>query len=206
MKSVKPPFNKSDVEVIRRETPFDSFLKVDKLRLNHRLFEGGRSEEIDRELLVKTPAVGVLLFDPEREDVVMVRQFRVGMLDDEDSPWPLELVAGLVDKDETAEQVAIRETTEETGLKASKLTKICAYFNSPGASSEKVHLYCARVDSSAAGGIHGLDHEHEDIQVEVLSAAEAFSAVESGTINNAMSIIALQWLQLNWNSLLAGWD
>lgn len=205
MKSDKPPFSKSDVEVIRRETPFDSFLKVDKLRLRHRLFEGGRSEEIDRELLVKTPAVGVLLYDPEREEVVMVRQFRVGMLDDEDSPWPLELVAGLVDKDETAEQVAIRETSEETGLKANKLTKICAYFNSPGASSEKVHLYCACVDASTAGGIHGLDHEHEDIQVEVLSAAEAIAAVESGAINNAMSIIALQWLRLNRDTLLAGW-
>ncbi|CAE7163493.1 nudF [Symbiodinium microadriaticum] len=205
MKPLKPPFSKSDVEVVRRETPFDSFLKVDKLRLHHRLFEGGRSGEIDRELLVKTPAVGVLLYDPEREEVVMVRQFRVGMLDDEDSPWPLELVAGLVDTDETEEQVAIRETSEETGLKANKLAKICAYFNSPGASSEKVHLFCARVDARSAGGIHGLDHEHEDIQVEVLSVAEAFAAVESGAINNAMSIIALQWLQLNRNSLLTGW-
>ena len=84
--------------------------------------------------------------------------------------------------------------------------KICEYYNSPGASSEKVHLFCARVDASKAGGIHGLDHEHEDIQVEVLSEAEALGALQTGAINNAMSVIALQWLNINKASLLANWD
>lgn len=199
-------FTQRDVKVIDRETHFDSFLRIDKLSLQHSLFEGGDSEVMDRELLVKIPAVGVLLFDPDQQQLVMVRQFRVGMLDGEESPWPLELVAGLVDKDESLEEVAIREIHEETGLQASNLVKICDYYNSPGASSEKVHLYCARVNASSAGGVHGLDHEHEDIRVEVLSVDEAMLAAQSGIINNAMSLIALQWLQLNKQSLLERWS
>lgn len=200
-----PTFTSDDVKVEERKTDYDSFLQVDTLHLQHRLFAGGWSQTIVRELLVKTPAVGVLLYDPEREELVMVRQFRVGMIDAEETPWPLELVAGLVDKDESLQQVAEREVLEETGLQASKFTKICDYFNSPGASSERVTLFCARVDAAQAGGIHGLDHEHEDIQVEVVSVESAQSAVESGVINNAMSLIALQWLFSHRESLLAEW-
>ncbi|MCG8415265.1 MAG: NUDIX domain-containing protein [Pseudomonadales bacterium] len=200
-----PPFSKNDVKVLERKTDYDSFLQVDSLRLQYRLFEGGWSEPIARELLVKTPAVGVLLYDPDREELVMVKQFRVGMLDDEDSPWPLELVAGLVDTEESLEQVANREVMEETGLQASDFIKICDYYNSPGASSERVTLFCARVDATQAGGIHGLDHEHEDIQVEVLSTESARLAIESGVINNAMSLIALQWLFSHQESILAKW-
>ncbi len=206
MSSEKTPFTRRDVRLINRETRFDSFLRVDHLRLQHSLFEGGDSAVMDRELLVKLPAVGVLLFDPGSEQIVMVRQFRVGMLDGDESPWPLELVAGLVDKEESLEEVAIREIQEETGLQASNLRKICDYYNSPGASSERVHLYCARVDASEAGGVHGLDHEHEDIRVEVLSVEEALLAAQSGIINNAMSLIALQWLQINKESLLGYWS
>ncbi len=157
---------------------------------------------MQRELLVKTPAVGVLLVDTVRDELIMVRQFRIGMYDEsltEDSspPWPLELVAGLVDKDESLEDVARREVREETGLEADELIPICDYYNSPGASSEKVTLFCAGVDASDAGGIHGLRHEHEDIEVVVMPIEEALTSVHSGTFNNAMTLIALQWLALN---------
>ena len=199
------PFQQSDIKVEKRETAYRGFLRVDTLRLKHRMFAGGWTEEIDRELLVKEEAVGVMLFDPDSENLVMVRQFRVGMLEQPESPWPLELVAGLVDKAESLEEVALREIHEETSLVATGLVKICEYFNSPGASSEKVTLYCARVDSSIAGGIHGLDQEHEDIEVVVISEADAQEAVRTGTINNAMSVIALQWLALNKHALLQQW-
>ncbi len=194
----------TDVELLSRSTEFHSFLQIDDLQLKHRLFEGGWSETISRELLVKTPAVGVLLYDSDRFEFVMVRQFRVGMLDREESPWPLELIAGLVDvdKDETLESVAQREVKEETNLEVSEIIKICDYYNSPGASSEQVTLFFARVDASSAGGVYGLDHEHEDIQVEVISEQEAHQAMQIGAINNAMSLIALQWFFLNRDSIL----
>ena len=90
---------------------------------------------------------------------------------------------------------------EEAGLEVQKLIPISEYWSSPGASSEKVTLYCALVDASKAGGIHGLPHENEDILVHTMSSQEAFAGVRSGRINNAATIIALQWLELNKKAL-----
>ena len=161
---------------------------------------------MDREVLLKDHAVGVLLFDPERDAIVMVRQFRVGVLQEPGSPWLLELVAGLIDTAESAEEVARRESMEEANIEPVDLLRICDYYNSPGASNENVTLYCGRVDSRKAGGVFGLEQEHEDIEVVVLSCEEAMAGLQSGIINNAMSIIALQWLAINKANLQKRWS
>ena len=203
----RPGFNRDDVRILDRTIDYDSFLRVDRLTLQHRLFAGGWSRSLSREVLVRTAAVGVLLCDPVRRELVLVKQFRVGLLDDSESPWSLELVAGLVETGESPEQVAYREVTEETGLQAGRLIRICEYFNSPGASTEKVTLFCARVDANEAGGVHGLKQEQEDIQTVVLPERELNQSMlmQNGTSNNAMSLIALQWWLANRDSILAGW-
>jgi ADP-ribose pyrophosphatase len=193
------------IEVDHRETLFDSFLRVDRLKLRHSLFAGGWSEVMTRELLLRPRAVGVLLFDPVQQQVVLVRQIRVGMLDEGQHPWLLELVAGMVESGEEPIEVAARESLEEANTKPQDLLQICEYYNSPGISNERITLFCGRVDATQAGGIFGLDAEHEDIEVVVLSLADALAKVASGEINNAMSIIALQWLQLNQPMLEESW-
>ena len=192
-------------EVDHRETVFDSFLRVDRLKLRHSLFAGGWSELMTRELILRPRAVGVLLFDPMQQQVVLVRQIRVGMLDEGQHPWLLELVAGMVESGEEPIEVAARESLEEANTKLQDLLQICEYYNSPGISNERITLFCGRVDATQAGGIFGLDAEHEDIEVVVLSLADALAKVASGEINNAMSIIALQWLQLNQPMLEESW-
>jgi ADP-ribose pyrophosphatase len=193
------------IEVDHRETVFDSFLRVDRLKLRHSLFGGGWSELMTRELILRPRAVGVLLFDPVQRQVVLVRQIRVGMLDEGQPPWLLELVAGMVESGEEPIEVAARESLEEANTKPQDLLQICEYYNSPGISNERITLFCGRVDATQAGGIFGLDAEHEDIEVVVLSLADALAKVASGEINNAMSIIALQWLQLNQPMLEESW-
>jgi ADP-ribose pyrophosphatase len=193
------------IEVDHRETLFDNFLRVDRLKLRHSLFAGGWSELMTRELLLRPRAVGVLLFDPVQQQVVLVRQIRVGMLDEGQHPWLLELVAGMVESGEEPIEVAARESLEEANTKPQDLLQICEYYNSPGISNERITLFCGRVDATQAGGIFGLDAEHEDIEVVVLSLADALAKVASGEINNAMSIIALQWLQLNQPMLEESW-
>ena len=158
-----------------------------------------------RELILRPRAVGVLLFDPAQQQVVLVRQIRVGMLDEGQHPWLLELVAGMVESGEEPIEVAARESLEEANTKPQDLLQICEYYNSPGISNERITLFCGRVDATQAGGIFGLDAEHEDIEVVVLSLADALAKVASGEINNAMSIIALQWLQLNQPMLEESW-
>ncbi len=194
-----------DVEVVEREACFRGFYQLDRLHLRHRLFAGGMGKLISRELFVRHDAVCVLPYDPQRDCVVLIEQFRVGALDKSLNPWLIELVAGLIDKDEQPEQVARREAVEEAGLGLAELWPLTQYYPSPGGSDERVHLYVGRCDSRGAGGVHGLEDEGEDIRVLVWSLDEALAAVEDGRIDNAASIIALQWLALNRAKVRERW-
>jgi len=204
-------FDDKDVEIISRSLEHDGFLRIEHLQLRHRLFSGVWSEVFMRELQLKDPAVGVLLFDPDRDVLLLVRQFRVGMFDDTSGHgskalgWPLEIVAGMVASGEQYEEVALRESKEESNCVPTDLIKICEYYNSPGGSNEKIILFCGRIDSRNAGGVYGLIEEHEDIEVQLLSYADAMGLIDSGEINNAMTIIAMQWLQLHRQELLDNW-
>lgn len=205
-------FYDKDVEIISRSLAHDGFLRVEHLQLRHRLFSGEWSEVFMRELQLKDPAVGVLLFDPDRDALLLVRQFRVGMFNDSNEQdngtlgWPLEIVAGMVDSSERHEEVALRESQEESNCVPTDLTKICEYYNSPGGSNEKIILFCGRIDCRGAGGVYGLIEEHEDIEVQIHSYADTIQMLENGEINNAMTIIALQWLQLHRQELLDSWN
>ena len=194
------------VEIVKRDNCFEGFYKLDKVHLHHELFAGGMSREISRELFVRHDAVCVLPYDPVRDEVVLIEQFRVGALGKIDNPWLIEMVAGLIDKAaEEPEEVAHREAEEEAGLSISALWPITRYFPSPGGSDEYVHLYLGRCSSEGAGGLHGLEEEAEDIRVRVWSFDDAMQAVRDGQICNAATIISLQWLALNKDEVRGMW-
>ncbi len=205
MNKVEPKFSEQDVKVESRQTHYDGYLKIQQLGLTHKLVNGGWSPVITRELQVEDAAIAILLYDPARDEAVLVRQFRVGMIDEEQSPWLLEIVAGMIEEGEAPIEVAQRETAEEADLLVSQITPITEYYNSPGTTNEKVYLYCGKVDSSLAGGVHGLDQEHEDIEVVVIKFDELVDAVESGHINNAMTIIATLWLEKHKEQVTSQW-
>ena len=199
-----PVFRLSDVELLERKSCYEGFLRIDRLTLKCRRYEGGWSREFHREILLRLPGVGVLLYDPVQDVVLLVEQFRVGCLDDEvNGPWALELVAGMLDSDEAAATVAVREAQEEAGVAIGGLIRICEYYNSPGGSNERLTVYCARFDANMPDGIFGLPEENENIRTVKMSRTHALAAIDSGRINNAMSIIALQWLQLNLDRVKA---
>lgn len=197
-------FGKDDVVVEKREVLFQGFYRVDKLHLRHRQFAGGMGRLITREMFVRHPAVGVLIYDPESDEVLLIEQFRVGALDSA-HPWQYEIVAGLVEPGEALEDVARREALEEAGVTVGALEKVMDFLPSPGGSDEHFTLFVACADLGSAGGIHGLPEEGEDIRVNVMSANQAFAALQRGRINNAPCLIALQWLALNKPRLQARW-
>jgi ADP-ribose pyrophosphatase len=199
-------FTDEDIEVLDRKFLHRGFVAIEELHLKHRLFDGGWSPPLRRELAIRSRAVGVLLFDPVEDKVVLVKQFRTGMLDQAQSPWILEVVAGMAAEHETPADVVRREAMEETGCTIEALIPICEYFNSPGWSNEKITLFCGKVDSAGAGGIHGLDEEHEDILVLAMPIRAALAALADGKINNAMTVIALQWLAMNREFLAGQWN
>lgn len=193
------PFNPGPdaVEIVEREACFRGFYRLDRLHLRHRQFSGEMGPVLSRELFLRHDAVCVLPYDPQRDEVVLIEQFRVGAMEKGAHPWLLELVAGLIDTDEVPEAVAHREAREEADLELTSLWPITQYFPSPGGSDEHVYLYLGRCSSIGAGGVHGLAEEGEDIRVHVWPFEDALQAVKDGRINNAASIIALQWLALN---------
>jgi len=193
------------VTLNKRSTLYQGFFRMEELRVQHELFKGGMSPQLRREVMVRPQAACILLFDPVRDEIVMVEQFRAPTMEG-DNPWLLELVAGLLDKNtESPDDVARRESVEEAGLVVRRLEKITQYWSSPGASNEYVHLFVGEIDASEAGGIHGLVEEGEDIRVVVLPVIEMRTLLQNQKINNAASIIALQWFESNYNALKARW-
>lgn len=199
----KPRLGAQDLQVMEETTLFRGFYHMVKYRLRHRLFAGGWSDPVERELFKRGSSVAVLAFDPHRQRVALVEQFRVGALQEPFGPWLLEVVAGMVDKSESPEQVARRELLEEAGIDCGELQPIMEYLSSPGGSSEKLHLFLAFADlDDKVGGIHGLDVEGEDILVHILSVDEAFEALQASRCKDAATTICLQWLQLNLSELV----
>jgi ADP-ribose pyrophosphatase len=194
-----------DYEHLDDERLYDGFLHISRHRVRHGSFHGGWCEPVVRERLEGLAAVSVLLFDPKRDALVLVEQFRVGLMGQVNPPWTLETVSGFCDREhELPEEVALREIQEETGCEARFLTSIGSFFVSPGISVEQIHLYCAAVDSSAARGIHGLEHEGEEIRVCVVPRAEAVGEL-FGRLCSTSVLIAVQWLEANRRHLLDQW-
>jgi ADP-ribose pyrophosphatase len=183
------------VEIESSELAYNGFFKMMKYRLRHSLFKGGMSATFTREVMQRPNAVAVLLFDPAQQCVILTKQFRIGALES-NNPWLEELVAGIIEEGEQPEDVARRETLEETGLTLnSTLTKIAEYYGSPGGLSEKTTIYFAEVDSPSAEGVHGLDSENEDILVVTKPLAELFEELDDARISNASLMIAALWLR-----------
>ncbi|WP_411368940.1 ADP-ribose diphosphatase [Pseudidiomarina salilacus] len=196
-------FNHQDFKIIERESIREGFLSLYRYRIQHRLFAGGWSAVFDRELMERGHAVVVLPYDVQRDSLVLLEQFRIGALEQQDSPWLLEFVAGMIDPGESADSVAHRELEEEAGLQSDKMYYAMTYLSTPGGCSEKISVYIAEVDSSKASRHGGLATENEDILVHVLSRSEVVALLEQGKINNAASVIGLQWLQLHLEQLKA---
>ena len=183
----------------------DGFFKFDLLRLRHELFRGGLSEVLRRELFQQREAVSVLPYDPVRDVVVLIEQFRAGAIEAPDGPWLIEGVAGMLDAGERPEETAAREVREECGLDVGRLEFAGLYMASPGATTERVHAFVGEVTAPEHGGIHGLADEHEDIRVEVFAYEDAVAMLRSGRIMAANTVIPLQHLMLNRDRLRLAW-
>ena len=195
-----------DIEFCGAETAHSRHLRLEILRFRHRLFGGGWSREWSFDVVRRGAAVAVLLYDPKRDSVVMIEQFRLGALLAGTSPWQLEPVGGMIDGDESPAEAVIREIREESGLSLiGDPLPICRYLPSPSASDEYLHLFCGHIDASAAAGIFGLAEESEHIRVVVKSMAEIEGLVDTGAVESCHSLVALQWLLRHRDRLRRSW-
>jgi len=196
---------KETAELVRHEVAFQGYFRVVRYFFRHTLHDGGMSDVISREVFERGQAGAVLLYDPRRDEVVLIRQFRAGAYVAGHHPWTWEAVAGIIEKDETAETMIRREVVEEAGLTVGELLPIQNVMLTPGACSEACQIFLGRIDTSNAGGVFGLASEGEDILVKVLSFAEAYALLERNEIDNAVGVIALQWLALHRDEVRKRW-
>jgi ADP-ribose pyrophosphatase len=191
--------------MLDEQTVWSGHYAMRRLTIQHRRFAGDWSDPLVREVFERGDAVAVLPYDPITDSLVMIEQFRPGAMRGDDSPWMLELIAGVVEDGENDEDVAHREAMEEAACSLSELTPIATVFPSAGACSEQVRLFCGRVSSAAIGGLHGLQEEGEDILVHSVSREDALQMLADDQIPNGHTLIALQWLHIHGESLRERW-
>ncbi|MDC9604725.1 ADP-ribose diphosphatase [Xenorhabdus griffiniae] len=198
-------FTKQDVEMISQKTLYRGFFNMTEYQFRHRLFRGGWSEIIKREVFERGHAGVLLPYDPVRDEVVLIEQIRIPAIETSHTPWLLEVIAGMIEAGEDAEQVVRREVVEEAGIEVKRCQPALSYLSSPGGTTERMHIFVGEVDAATASGVHGLEGEHEDIRVLVVSREQAYQWVEAGIIDNAASVIAIQWLALHHEKLRKKW-
>ena len=189
-------YNSEEVKIQSREYLFRGFIQVEKVSLQHRLFNQTEYTPIlQRELIHRPEAAGVLIYDDAQQKFALIEQFRVGAMDDSDSAWQLEIIAGVLDGDESPESCIRRESLEESGCEIDELEHLFSFYPSAGACSELFHLYSAQAHLPEQGGVFGMPDEGENIQLHLIDYSEIKNLFSNGRLRNAPVIMALQWLQ-----------
>ncbi|NQY35058.1 MAG: NUDIX domain-containing protein [Alteromonadaceae bacterium] len=206
-------FTQDDINIHRKKNKYQGFFQLNEYHLSHKLFAGGESEVLTREVFERGDAVVLIPYDPIEDKVLLLEQFRPGAIRKDESPWLLEFVAGMFSEHEKPEEVAIREAKEEADLyiDINNLLPVMNYFSSPGGMSERIYLFVARVDLISNNTnnelvSYGLAEEGEDILTHVMSKDAAIDLLAQGKISNAATVIGLQWLALNYQKLQLLWS
>lgn len=184
------------VEILAQRRIADAFFKLDEAKLRHELRDGSMSAPMDRLNLERGDGVAALVYHPQREVLVFVRQFRYPAYVRSGPGWLVELPAGMLDHDEEPIDCMRREIGEETGYAIRHIELVSSFYLSPGSSSERIFLYYAEIDPLAepsAGG--GLANEQEDVERVELPLSEAWRQLDAGAFIDAKTIIALQWMR-----------
>jgi len=201
---LRPVFGEGDVEILEPDMLHKGYFSMQRLRYRHRQYDGSWSDLVEREVLFRGQAVGVVLYDPQADLIGLVEQIRPGAFGNPSGPWCIEVCAGMVEQGEDLESVVWRELQEEADMTPRSVGYICDYLASPGGCDERLHLFYALADLQGLhGGVSGLPEEGEDIRLLVLPAELVFANLYSGRFNNAATMISLQWLQHNRDALRA---
>jgi len=196
---------KYDVEILDESVLSEHFFTLKQYKVKHSSFLEGDCPAVVRERLEGKTAVSILLFDPCKDAIVCVEQFRIGLMGVADRSWSIETVSGFCDvAHEKPQEVAAREVTEETGCDLQDLIEVGEFFVSPGGSTERITVFVGCVDSSKVSGVHGLAQEGEEIRPVVIPREAALSQLFR-ELNSTSIIIALQWLQINLDELNQRW-
>lgn len=194
-----------EIDLIKHRQPYAHFFSVEEFDLRFPRFDGTTSPVITRATFVSADAVTVLPYDPLRDRVLLVEQFRAGPYGRGDSnPWQLEAIAGRIDPGESPEDCARREAVEEAGLTLGPLIPVANFYPSPGAKTEFIYAYVALTDlPDGAAGVFGVEDEAEDIRGHLIDFSGLMDLVASGEVQNGPLLVTTLWLQRERSRLRA---
>lgn len=199
------PVPREYAELVEHSVAFQGYFQIGRYQFRHSLYQGGTGNVIRREVFERGRAAAVLPYDPRRDEVVLIRQFRAGAYVAGRHAWMWETVAGIIEEGETPEDVARREAKEEADLSIGDLVPMHEVVLSPGACSETCTSFLGLTDSTKAGGIFGLESEGENILVKALPFAQVRAMLDKGEFDNAVAVMAVQWLALHRDEVRARW-
>ncbi len=184
-----------DVIVRQHTRAYIDYFGMEEIEVQHRLHDGAMSPVLHRTALMQGSAVVILPYDPVRDSVLLIEQFRPPVfLIDDPAPWVWEPVAGMIDPGETPEQAAHREAMEEAGIALTRLDYAGGAYSSTGSSTEFVHLYVALCDLSSPVENGGVATEGEDIRCAVLPYADFIDRVDRHGYKNLQLLALAHWL------------
>ena len=185
-------------KIINETNLYSGFFKLKKLKFVHQKHDGSWTNQVDREIFSGAHVSTLLPYDPIRKEIVLIQQFRAGVISRYDDDYLYEIVAGIIDDNELPEETSKRECFEETGCKVNKLTPIQGYFPAPGSSESYYHLFLGEINSFDGERIRGLESENENILVKYYKIKEVRNMLKEGKIKNGLTLIALQWFFLEY--------
>ena len=183
-------------KIINKKNLYSGFFSLNKYEFIHEKHNGEWTDTVGREIFSGAHVSTLLPYDPIKKEIILIQQFRAGVLSRYDEDYLYEIVAGMIDEGENPEETAARECFEETGCKVEKIYPIQSYFPAPGSSESYYHLYLGEVKAFDGERIRGLEKENEDILVKSFKIEEVRKMLKEKKINNGLTLLALQWFFL----------
>ena len=189
---------KPNYKIINKKNLYSGFFSLNKYEFIHQKHDGNWTGKVEREIFGGAHVATLLPFDPIKKEIILIQQFRAGVLSRYDEEYLYEIVAGIIDNNEKPEDTAKRECLEETGCKVKKILPIQNYFPAPGSSESYYHLFLGEIDSFEGERIRGLEKENENILVKAFKIEQVRKLLKDKKILNGLTLIALQWFFLEF--------
>ena len=189
---------KPKYKIINKKNLYSGFFSFNKYVFTHKKHNGEWTDKIEREIFEGVHVSSLLPYDPIKKEIVLIQQFRAGVLSRYDKNYLYEIVAGIIDKGEKPEDTAKRECLEETGCEVKKILPIQAYFPSPGSSESYYNIFLGEINAFDGERIRGLENENEDILVKSFKVEDVRKMLKEKKINNGLTLVALQWFFLEY--------
>ena len=185
-------------KIINKKNLYSGFFSLNKYEFSHKKHDGEWTGIVGREVFSGAHVSTLLPYDPIKKEIILIQQFRAGVLSRYDEDYLYEIVAGIIDEGENPEETARRECFEETGCEVKKIHPIQSYFPAPGSSESYYHLYLGEIQAFDGERIRGLEKENEDILVKSFKIDEVRQMLREKKIINGLTLVALQWFFLEY--------